>query len=66
MTSFNDLLDLALTGINLAPSLGRDPDLAEALRRIGATPEEALDFEPGTTYLDEVAAWQARHPDLPF
>ena len=66
MSYFNDLLDQVLTGIDVGPSLGADPELADALRRIGARQEEDLDFEPSTTCEDEGAAWQARKPDLPF
>jgi hypothetical protein len=66
MSYFNDLLDQVLTGIDVGPSLGMDAELADALRRIGARQEEDLDFEPSTECWDEVAAWQARNPDLPF
>ena len=54
MAYFNDLLDQVLTGIDVGPSLGMDPELADALRRIGARQEEDLDFEPGTECWDEV------------
>ena len=54
MSYFNDLLDQVLTGIDVGPSLGADPELADALRRIGARQEEDLDFEPSTTCEDEM------------
>jgi hypothetical protein len=46
MTTFNELLDLALSDIDGGLSLDRDPALAEALRRIRATPDDELSFEP--------------------
>ena len=46
MTTFNELLDLALSDIDGGLSLDRDPEMAEALRRISATPDDELSFEP--------------------
>ena len=46
MTTFTELLDLALTDVDGGLSLDRDPDLADALRRIRATPDDELSFEP--------------------
>ena len=46
MTTFNELLDLALSDIDGGLSLDRDPDLADALRRIRATQDEGLSFGP--------------------
>ena len=46
MTTFNELLDLALSDVDGGLSLDRDPELAEALRRIRAAPAEELSFEP--------------------
>lgn len=46
MTTFTELLDLALSDVDGGLSLDRDPELAEALRRIRATPNDELSFEP--------------------
>ena len=46
MRTFNKLLDLALSDVAGGLSLDRDPELAEALRRIRATPDDELSFEP--------------------
>ena len=46
MTTFTELLDLALSDVDGGLSLDRDPELAEALRRIRATPDDELSFEP--------------------
>jgi len=46
MTTFTELLDLALSDIDGGLSLDRDPELAEALRRSRATPDDELSFEP--------------------
>ena len=46
MTTFNELLDLALSDVDGGLSLEHDAALAEALRRIRATLDEGLSFEP--------------------
>ena len=46
MTTFTELLDLALSDVDSGLSLDRDPELADALGRIRATPDEELSFEP--------------------
>jgi hypothetical protein len=46
MTTFNELLDLALSDVDGGLSLEHDAALAEALRRIRATPDDELSFEP--------------------
>ena len=52
MTTFTELLDLALSDVDGGLSLDHDPALAEALRRIRATPDGALSFEPEAGELD--------------
>ena len=52
MTDFSELLALALSDVGNGPSLGRDPELADVLRRIRATPDVKLSTEhlaPGTS-----------------
>ena len=46
MTTFHELLDLALSDVDGGLSLNQDPALTEALRRIRATPDDGLSFEP--------------------
>ena len=46
MITFTELLDLALSYVDGGLSLDHDPDLADALRRIRATPDDELSFEP--------------------
>ena len=46
MTAFTKLLDLTLSDVDGGLSMDCDPELAEALRRIRATPNDELSFEP--------------------
>jgi len=53
MTTFHELLDLALSDVDGGLPLNQDPALAEALRRIRATPDHELSFEPAAREMGE-------------